>query len=99
MEAFTFALAARVAANPSKFIPADIKSVAAERSKGLSPEATKFVDVVAEDLMKNQSALVVAGPRQSPLIHAVVALDQRSAPRALEQHRPVLPHLWPRRPG
>jgi molybdopterin-containing oxidoreductase family iron-sulfur binding subunit len=80
MEAFAFALAAKIHASKKGVLPADVMAIAAERSKGLSAEALTFVDAVAEDLLTMRDArgvarpgIVVAGRRQSALVHAVVA--------------------------
>lgn len=80
IEAFVFALIAALDLTGKAAIPNELKAIAAERSKGLSEKAQKFAAAVAEDLTNNRTKagqqrtpLIIAGRRQSALVHAAVA--------------------------
>ena len=81
IESFVFALTAELAKNPAVVVPEEIKAIMADRSAGLSDAGKKFAVAVAADLTTTRDAmgavrspLIVAGPRQSALVHAVVAI-------------------------
>jgi molybdopterin-containing oxidoreductase family iron-sulfur binding subunit len=79
VEAFAFQLAVELRKD-GKSIPADLASIAEKRAAGLSEQAKTFAAAVAKDLAKSEPrvgqayhGVVVAGPRQSALVHNLVA--------------------------
>ncbi len=75
VEAFAFALLGAVGSRAA--IPGELKAAVAERSNGLPEAAKKFAAAVADDFFgdgQNKPGLVVAGRRQSPLVHIVAAV-------------------------
>ncbi len=80
IEAFTFALAAKLQGTQKVVLPADLAAATAARGAGLSAKAQAFVDALAADLTEQRDPrgvarrpLIIAGRRQSPVVHALVA--------------------------
>lgn len=82
VETFAWALVAELQKTGRAF-PNDIGSAAAERAAGLPEKAQKFAAAVAEDLLAARpnpldGAVVIAGRRQSPIVHALAAAINES---------------------
>ena len=80
IEAFAFQIAIELAKDGKRVSP-KLFAVAQKRAANLSPEAKKFAAVVAQDLAAAEpkvtpraiNGVVIAGPRQSALVHNLVA--------------------------
>ncbi len=75
VEAFAFALLGAVGTRAA--IPPELQAAVAERSNGLPEAAKKFAAAVAEDFFgdgQKRAGVVIAGRRQSPLVHVIAAV-------------------------
>lgn len=80
VEAFAFALAKALVDQGNIVLPADLSSQIPARTKGLDEKATQFAAAVAADLLVRQrknggvrNGVIIPGPRQSALVHALAA--------------------------